>query len=267
MPTIAMSALDLTLIPRSHPEELNQIAVVDRLNRMEKRLEKMVDTLDGVMCENVNLKEQMSLITQKQPTYATVASSPIQQSSNGIHISRDSRDSRVIPPQRFTELPPPRSDYIMPTPQLSQMPSHRRRARSPDNVSMRSTATDVSGYHKQPHQRKEEKRRVRKVVIGNKSTADGASSIRFKGAPEPERSLFIYRVTGDTHIDDIHDMLSQYKFTVLSLECVSHPESKYKSFNLTVPISQFNSLYNEELWPHGVRVRRYNAPRTDKHVS
>ncbi len=86
-----------------------------------------------------------------------------------------------------------------------------------------------------------------------------------KGATEPTRHLFIYRVDSATTEGDITSLLqeSEVKFDVRDLKCVSHPNAKFKSFKLTVPMSQYENLFNDQLWPDGICVRKYVAPRPD----
>ena len=67
-PNIVLSADDLHMIPRSHPEELCDISVVDRLNRMEKQIDYLPNTLDFAIAQNINLKDRVHAL--EQPTYA-----------------------------------------------------------------------------------------------------------------------------------------------------------------------------------------------------
>ena len=61
---------DLAVIPRSHPEELNNISLVDRLNRLEARLSGVQEVLDKTVAENVYLRDKFEDFT----SYAKVAS-------------------------------------------------------------------------------------------------------------------------------------------------------------------------------------------------
>ena len=54
LPTIAVSAADLHRIPRSHPEELNPISQVYRLNRLEARMSSMVESMDHIIAEDLS---------------------------------------------------------------------------------------------------------------------------------------------------------------------------------------------------------------------
>ena len=81
---------------------------------------------------------------------------------------------------------------------------------------------------------------------------------RVKGPPEPQRQLFIYRVDRQTETEDLKTFIQQ---AVCSLDCVSKGDSKHKSFKLSVSLSQFKRLFDEQMWPEGIRVRRYYPPK------
>ena len=84
---------------------------------------------------------------------------------------------------------------------------------------------------------------------------------RFRGAPEPNRDLFIYRVDPNTEAEDLRDYMMEKGFEVRNLCCISNPNARFKSFKLTVPLSEFKDLFSDTLWPDGVRVRKYVPPR------
>ncbi len=88
-------------------------------------------------------------------------------------------------------------------------------------------------------------------------------SSTFKGAPAPDRLLFIYRVAKDTDADEIKNFLVARQFTVRDFVQTSNENARFKSFKLTVPVSEFGKLFDENLWPAGVRVRKYIPPRSE----
>ncbi len=57
--------------------------------------------------------------------------------------------------------------------------------------------------------------------------------------------------------------LSQNSIEFRSSQCVSHSEAKYKSFKLSVGLSQMRVLLDELVWPDGVRVRKYYPAQED----
>ena len=107
-------------------------------------------------------------------------------------------------------------------------------------------------YHEKKTRQHERKRH--KVITG--STKPGNEG--FRGAPEPSRDIFIYRVHPDTSKRDIEEGIRSRDFEVRELVCISSEQSMFKSFKLTVPASQLSSLLTDAFpWPEGVKVRRF----------
>ena len=61
----------------------------------------------------------------------------------------------------------------------------------------------------------------------------------------------------DTNDEDVFTMMEQNGFTVKELKCISHPQAQFKLYKLPAPCSEFNKLFDENLWPKGVFVRTY----------
>ena len=75
----------------------------------------------------------------------------------------------------------------------------------------------------------------------------------------------MYRVDPETIVNDITDLVVQNDYVVRDIQMISNPSARYKSFKMSVPISQINSLLTETFpWPEGVCVRRFITPRREK---
>ena len=92
-----------------------------------------------------------------------------------------------------------------------------------------------------------------RVIIGSGCPNAGTVS----GAPEPLRYLFIYRVNSSTSTHDMRKHVESHGFSVKSLDCISKPVAKFKSFKLSAP------LFDSTLWPQGIRVRKFNVRQQD----
>ena len=57
MPTVVIPAFQLHLIPPFHPEELNNMSLLDRLNRIEKKMADLQFNTDRVIAENISINE------------------------------------------------------------------------------------------------------------------------------------------------------------------------------------------------------------------
>ena len=102
-------------------------------------------------------------------------------------------------------------------------------------------------------QRRQQNRAAKKEVISG--SLRNHTSIRV--APEPNRDLFIYRVDTDTKVEDLKTFIAEKEYAVRSLEVMSKPDSRWKSFKLTVPLSQYSSLFDSSLWPEGICVHHF----------
>lgn len=114
-------------------------------------------------------------------------------------------------------------------------------------------------WRTQKQERRQQKSR-HKVVTGNGRTSVGS----FKGAREQVISLFIYMVDQATLTKDFKVYLADFGIPIHDLACVSHPDSKHKSFRLSVPASHYKDLLDPELWPIGVKVRKYVTPSSQR---
>ena len=97
--------------------------------------------------------------------------------------------------------------------------------RTQSNVSVASNNFAEYLYH-----RDEIKRQRRHYKITKGKTTAGLS---FKGAPVPDRYLFIHRVHNNVDASDVNEHLVKNNFTVGKLECITHDVAKYKSFKMT----------------------------------
>ena len=59
LPDIVITELTLNAIPRFHPEELNNITLAERLNKLQSRMSCMQITLDSLIAEKITLKDKM----------------------------------------------------------------------------------------------------------------------------------------------------------------------------------------------------------------
>ena len=113
------------------------------------------------------------------------------------------------------------------------------------------------------HPRGTRKQRNRRRGIAG--CGESAEATTFHAA---DRDIFIYRVSSETTVDDIKQYLNKLKekrqmnITVKDLKCVSHPDCVVKSFRLTVPCKEFESLMKGDVWPPSVRVRRFIRPKS-----
>ena len=307
MPTILINAQDLHLIPRSHPEELNNISLVDRLNRMEKRMTNLQEVMDRTVCENMALNEKVNNLTSyssivKRPvitvsntegatneiknlwesgnnnsTNQTKETNYVETNENNEHEERNKflevnttnrRTQRGRGNNRFTSgrggmTHKLRSgEHFSRTPSLLSLDRYSETSKGSrvfgNEKLNRDRSHDSDGFELPPYmirQLKKQDNRKKRIITGNKENG------KFRGAPEPNRDLFIYRADKDTRSADLSSHLKDHGFHVRNIDCVSHPDSKFKSFRVTLPLSEFKDVFDSAIWPSGVRVRKYVPPK------
>ena len=113
---------------------------------------------------------------------------------------------------------------------------------------------DDSGFRFQ----KDQLRRMKRKVISGKST-----NVNIRGAPPPVWDYFVYRIEKNVTIQSMQDHLKNNSINFTDLDQVSHPDSKFLSFKLSVPAKEGNKVMNETLWPEGIRVRRFRKPKSN----
>ena len=114
--------MHLNLIPCSHPEELNNITLLDRINRMEKKLSDLQVNTDRVLAENLQLSERFTKhfsysAAVQHLTFPKAQTNPVfnkeNHSSKGMSAPNPPTVTWVTDLQ-FTLLPPVKSPCKLP---------------------------------------------------------------------------------------------------------------------------------------------------------
>lgn len=100
LPIIGIKASDLCRIPISHPEELNAILQVDRLNCLEACMSSIAELMDKYIAENMVLKDKIEEIQKHKASYTEIAShkAPTESSSTADHIATSQASISKVPP-------------------------------------------------------------------------------------------------------------------------------------------------------------------------
>ena len=116
--------------------------------------------------------------------------------------------------------------------------------------------------------RKNEKRITNATIKGTASIASSPnehSGVVFRAARQKHSrrsELFIANVDNEVSTSDLEMYVKSKGFTVEELQCVSHNDAKNKSFRLRVSANEFPKLFEGELWPNGVIVRKFRNARS-----
>ncbi len=134
----------------------------------------------------------------------------------------------------------PRDDHMN---TLSDTPNQ------PTVSSDRSSEFEIPGYHK-----RKMKRRT-KAIVGTGQSSD------VRGAPEPNRDIFVFRIDPEINTDNIKTYMNKKGTEVREITLMSKDGSKFHSFKVSIKLSDLNTVMNSEYWPAGVNVRRFWQPR------
>ena len=100
-------------------------------------------------------------------------------------------------------------------------------------------------------QRRKQERRRRSFITGTSGNA------RFRGGPPPVRDYFVYRVMKTTQETDIEECLSDNDIKYELVKKISKEEAKYSSFKISVSLNDIGKVMDPNVWPEGVRIRRF----------
>ena len=107
MPRILIDAKDLDKIPRSHPEELNDVSLADRLNQLEQKMSDHGKVLDTYIAQNIVLGDRIEELEKgKKPSYATIAAvEKPQPPVPSIEVTKPSAPPAPLPRREFAPNP------------------------------------------------------------------------------------------------------------------------------------------------------------------
>ena len=95
-------------------------------------------------------------------------------------------------------------------------------------------------------------------------TSHDHSGVVFRAAQQKHSrrsELFIANVDNEVLTSDLERYVISKGFTVEELQCVSYNDANNKSFRLRVTANEFAQLFEGELWPNGVIVRKFRNAR------
>jgi hypothetical protein len=73
--------------------------------------------------------------------------------------------------------------------------------------------------------------------------------------------LFVFRTDKTTTEANIKVFVQDNGYIVRNVTTLSHKDATFKSFKLTVPLSQVSELLNPELWPEGIGIRPFRREK------
>jgi hypothetical protein len=284
VPLFVVSAYNLANLPRSMPEELNNISLVDRLATLEGKVRRMEETIVRNACDIHELEtNQASHSVEDEPEkdkedHTDTLNSASHYLGRGRGRAKPNlQEQAPIVPGAYSFADAAKNNIG------TNLKSVSMRGRGPNRGIMRqnvphpdvqrlrgstqSLCSDGSSYcgsdgfalgrHEVLKNNRQERRR-RNAIVGKAKTHE-----KIKGAPEPSRDVFVFRLDEGTKESEVEDFVRESGITIRAVKCVSHPDAKYCSFRVTVGKTDFPKLMSDTLWPAGVMIRKYIPARNE----
>ncbi len=247
MPLFAVDATRLQRIPKTSPSETSSLSICERLANLERRLASHEDSVSINTGKVLSLEESISSMS----SWAGVASRP-----PGA-VGRSSKQTIIAQPL-VVKMPPPNTNRKPGVSSSSQIQSSRRKeaatlTHASSSTSLISNASLPAGYEYSSAQRRKIRR---KAITGTKSTQG-----TLRGAPEPSRDLFVFRVEKGNTEEIIRDYIKDNNIEPRNVSLISNKDATFASFKVEVALSNMNDVLSPDFWPTGVCVRRFHKPR------
>ena len=285
IPVFAVSCEELSRIPKASPAEKCEISMCERIASLEARLERHEEQIKkleshealpvsyarAVTEPRLAVSQSVQQATLPVPVGASTAQiqhqpgNAVQVTSGhpgpkpqqttfayqGLHVKLPPVSSKVVSSHSEAECPKVVSDLQL---------NANKPALGGSLTSLASNISKPSHFDEGFEYPSGQRRKNRNAQ--KKSTVTGIShSSKLRGAPEPSRDLFVYRVEKSTEVNDIIEYLSSKKVTARNVTKVSNSEAKFDSFKVEVKVSDMHVLLDEHFWPKGICIRRFFKPR------
>ena len=114
----------------------------------------------------------------------------------------------------------------------------------------------TNGQKNNPEDWKKMTKKKRPKMIRGKSM-----NCSIKSTSEPIWEIYVRDISKDISSEDIVAHLTNNGIKVSSLKCVSRSTDYIDRYCLSVPLSDYDKVFNDELWGDGIFVGSYFSPR------
>ncbi len=264
-PSFIVSACDIHRLPRCQPGELIEPSILQRLLTVEAQMKQLHQSMDSTVTRCIESDDKVSAIATKIQMSPYIGAA--QSTKTPVILSAPSADLSYAP--LTVKMPPPGQKKTTTTKSHSQREVRNDGRKSSEKPSTKApslesqpgapagSAQDDDGFTLPRYVQRKQLRDNQRQGIRGSAPATGT----LRGAPvnPPNRDLFIYKVHKDVDSHELENVISSNGFTIVQFKCVSHMEAKYKSFQLTVPRAEFSRLFDSNIWPEGICVRKFRS--------
>lgn len=241
MPEFAVPAEKLDLIPKVKPGELLDYSIAERLSRLEAKFSGLSDTVISLSNENAQLKDAFEKSTS--PICHVEVTSPI---PVGLPPVLPIISHAAVVAGQNTGIKPKTSSNISPSSQPANSETGDTEFVLPNEQQKRIDRSN------------NRRRRPPKVFTG------GGEDFKSLVGTEPNRDIYVYRVSKNASMDDLKDFAtSKANLDVRYISKISDESWDSQSFKISIPASQLDTGLNAQ-WPAGICVRRFFSPRAKR---
>ena len=282
MPTYVVDPDGIGRLPKYSPEDLNVVAMDQRIRDLEKHCMTLDATLTMKTSHYDVLEDDLNFVklaVEQHTTRFRAMEHPRKGAKKISHIPS------VVPQQTSP------ANTIVPSPSVlsSEMTNHAETPSVPVRSEQRDdTDTTVTAVSTHPlpasHERSTgpapsysqlakdlsqagirtddfadfqpaRKRRPKAKIVSGKSISGNT----FKGGPTT-RNVFLFRVNRDVNEDIVKDHMNGKELKYVSIKTMSNAEAVFKSFLITVEARDYGTIMNPDVWPSGTRLRDFRMP-------
>lgn len=237
-------ALNLDRLPKWAPDELSLVSLATRVAHLEAE----------ILC----VKEDFTKMTNKSRNYITepiYSDAPITSSYPKPQLNASPESTQSDHP--ISSLPSgqaaqnQQSNY---SGALSRQPPPKMPTNNDPGHSVLSVRSQNTKLNKPPSNAIKPKNARPKPTVGKKK------DLKIKG--ESRRTdIFMYRINNETEDADVRNLFFNAGILVYEFHKVSHENSRFKSFRITIPLSDYDKVCNPDFLPEEVMCRRFYRPR------
>lgn len=290
-------ARDILKLPKCDPKDIDPYTTLQRLLMLEDRVGALETDVgqnkaEAVMqCDDVRKLKQTvdtheTLISNNmlpsQPTYAALVASgpkPTQRHSDaagpdGSKSRPDSNGGNAVLPPTHRGVNVQHGNRGRTQSQSQQLWRTSQSAASSDAAGPQTSDGGgdqpwrIVGRNGKPHSGRQRMQGAAQGVStqGRQRIQGRAQSATVQGAPPPKRDFFVSRVHRDTVDEHMKQYITDKGINSVELVIVSNPSAAFKSYKLSVPVSERPKILCADIWPYGVCVQKWRDRTANRDV-
>ena len=270
-------AQNLKRIPKCDPHETDHISILEKIRKLECRLNSAENELSEskvqILTISDNVMDINSRVESCEKNMVDRATADLDKDVSYADVMKRKSSGQSRPLQKTIQTRPPAREPIEPhgppTTRRLKDTSGARGDGGADGIWGPTEVPDVpaddeaqkvdkdkdnvDGFMFQRNQLRKDRRHQRNIVTGT------SGNVRLRGGPPPVRDFFVYRVMKPADEDDVAECLRENNIQFESVLRVSKEEAKFCSFKLTVPLTDSKRVMEPDVWPEGVRIRKFTT--------